>query len=194
MKLCSVEGCAGQSHTRGMCSMHNQRVLRRGTTAEPPKKTLQQRFWEKVEKTPTCWNWTGASDQHGYGQIRFDGFAHRSHRVSYEFSNGPIPEGLYLDHKCHNPACVNPEHLRPVTQKQNMEHRKGPQKNNRTSGVLGVSWNKLRNKWYARLNHNGESVYVGCFSDLAEAEAAVIAKRLELFTHNDVDRREQQAA
>ena len=169
--------------------MHNQRVVRRGTTAEPPRKTLQQRFFEKVEKTDTCWNWTGAEDGRGYGQIRVDGKSLKSHRLSYEFFNGHIPEGLVIDHKCHNPACVRPDHLRAATQKQNMEHRQGPQKNNKTSGVLGVHWFKPHQKWCAKLSHHGEAIHVGYFTELADAEAAIIAKRIELFTHNDIDRR-----
>jgi hypothetical protein len=102
---------------------------------------------------------------------------------------GPIPEGLYLDHICHNPPCVNPDHLRPVTQKQNMENHSGPQKNNTSSGVRGVTWFKRDKNWKAQIGHHGKNFHIGYYSTIAEAEAAVIAKRLELFTHNDVDRR-----
>jgi hypothetical protein len=93
---------------------------------------------------------------------------------------------LNLDHHRNCPKnCVNPEHLRPVTQKQNVENRPGLAANN-TSGVTGVYWH--RNRWMAEVKHNGSKHYVGRFTDIAEAEAAVIAKRNELFTHNDIDR------
>jgi len=92
---------------------------------------------------------------------------------------------LEIDHICHVRRCVNPAHLRAVTRKQNAEHRSGPQRNN-TSGVLGVSWNGR--KWHAAVQHHGHMYYVGLYDHLDDAEAAVIAKRLEFFTHNDKDR------
>jgi len=110
-----------------------------------------------------------------------------AHRISYELANGPIPDGMQVDHICLNPACVKPEHLRLATQKQNNEHRAGLPITN-TSGVRGVSrgW---RGKWRASVGHYGGRHYLGHFATMQEAEAAVIAKRLELFTHNDLDRK-----
>lgn len=70
-----------------------------------------------------CWLWTGKmSGQDGYGvfynpQI---GKSEGAHRVSYKAAVGPIPEGLVIDHKCRVRACVNPDHLRVVTNKENV--------------------------------------------------------------------------
>jgi hypothetical protein len=61
-------------------------------------------------------------------------------------------------------------------------------KNNRSSGVRGVYWEEERNCWVARVGHHGVRLSAGRFATLADAEAAVIAKRNELFTHNDADR------
>jgi len=152
---------------------------------------LKERFWAKVEKTDTCWNWTGSLVNKGYGMIR----DHRStpvtqsaHRLSYKWHVGPIPEGLFIDHMCHNKACVNPAHLRAVTPKQNMENRAGASSNSKT-GVRGVSWNKKLNRWLAQTGSGGRKIHVGNFDSIEEAEAAVIAKRNEVMTHNDLDRR-----
>lgn len=84
-------------------------------------KTLQ-RFWSKVEKVNNCWIWTSSRVNGGYGHFKFDGRMVLSHRFSYELFNNIIPTGIVLDHLCRNPACVNPEHLDPVTQKENI-HR-----------------------------------------------------------------------
>jgi len=83
------------------------------------------RFAEKVALTDSgCIEWIG-SLHHGYGQFRPDGAVTgdslvRAHRWSYEYHVGPIPEGLMILHSCDNPACVNPQHLRPGTGSDNM--------------------------------------------------------------------------
>lgn len=153
------------------------------------KGTPEQRFWRKVDKCgpDECWPWTASLTRGGYGHIGVGGRMIRAHRFSYEVANGPIPDGMVIDHTCRNPICVNPAHLRACTQKQNLENEAGPYSNNRHSGVRGVYWSKGR--WEAKMNHHGKTYRCGIFATIAEAEAAVIAKRLELFTHNDADRR-----
>jgi hypothetical protein len=65
---------------------------------------------------PGCWVWQRGVTALGYGCDK-DGMAHR---VYYERHKGPIPEGLYIDHLCRNPPCVNPDHLEPVTPAENI--------------------------------------------------------------------------
>lgn len=152
------------------------------------RKTPEDRFWAKVEKSEGCWNWTGALSWNGYGMFRGDrNICIRAHRYSYTLAFGDIGEGLQVDHKCFNKKCVNPAHLREVTIKQNAENRPGAQPTS-TTGVQGVHWVRKQQTYRAGVRHNGKMHWVGQYSDLAEAEAAVIAKRLELFTHNDIDR------
>jgi hypothetical protein len=146
---------------------------------------LGDRFWSKVDKTEDCWNWRVAPAR-VYPTFRFEGRNVSAHRLSYADANGPIPTGMYVDHVCHNKACVRPEHLRLVTPKQNQEHRLGAQSNS-TSGARGVCWDKSRQKWKASLQHLGTHIHVGHFHSVEEAKAAVTNKRLELYTHNDLD-------
>lgn len=86
-----------------------------------------ERFWEKVDRTQSCWIWTGAL-VNGYGVIRASGSRRmlKAHRVAYELMVGSIPEGLVIDHLCRNPACVNPAHLEPVTQRVNVLRGNAP--------------------------------------------------------------------
>lgn len=78
------------------------------------RRPLTDRFWEKVEKTPGCWLWTGSCTEKGYGSIGSggrDGSHLIASRVSWELYFGPIPAGLWVLHRCDDPACVRPDHL-----------------------------------------------------------------------------------
>jgi len=66
-----------------------------------------------------CWIWPGYKDAKGYGKFR----STTAYRWVYEELRGPIPEGMQLDHLCRVPACVNPDHLEPVTNAENMRRR-----------------------------------------------------------------------
>ena len=131
-----------------------------------------------------------AKDNGGYGLLSVNGRMIGAHRYSYILHHGPIADGMFVDHICHNRGCVNPDHLRQATPKQNQENRYGAQRGN-SSGVRGVSWVTSRGYWSAGVKHNNRSYNVGSFSTIAEAEAAVIEKRKQLFTHNDMDRIEK---
>jgi hypothetical protein len=70
-----------------------------------------ERFWKKVKKTENCWEWTANKIKHGYGRINFEGRPQLAHRVSWILSNGNIPYGFVICHRCDNPSCVRPDHL-----------------------------------------------------------------------------------
>ncbi len=68
-------------------------------------------FWRFVNKTDSCWLWTGTTDKDGYGKRSVNNKTIRAHRVSYEMAYGPIPKGLFVCHRCDTPGCVRPDHL-----------------------------------------------------------------------------------
>jgi DNA-binding MarR family transcriptional regulator len=69
-------------------------------------------FWGKVRKFDDgCWLWLGHRDRGGYGSASYQGKTMGAHRVAYLTEVGPIPEGLWVLHKCDNPPCVRPDHL-----------------------------------------------------------------------------------
>lgn len=79
-------------------------------------------FWERVNKTETCWLWLGARTKNGYGNIKVDGKVQYAHRVAYEEKFGPLPAftDRQLDHLCRVRNCVNPDHLELVTHRENV--------------------------------------------------------------------------
>lgn len=93
------------------------------------RRPIEERLWDKVDKSGNCWLWTGAVNGGGYGHISQAGRrndrqpAIAVHRLSYELHNGPIPDGLFVLHMCDTPRCVNPAHLFVGTQIDNMQDR-----------------------------------------------------------------------
>lgn len=84
-----------------------------------------ERFWTHVAIAGEneCWLWTAYCTPNGYGQVAINRYPHKAHRVAWEITNGPIPDGLTIDHVrargCMSRACVNPAHLEPVTSRTN---------------------------------------------------------------------------
>jgi hypothetical protein len=88
-----------------------------------------ERFVEKIKKNQAgCWEWTGATDNRGYGVFHFGakGGTVKSYRFSYELFVGKIPPSYEIDHLCRNPLCVNPKHLEAVTHRENVLRGRSP--------------------------------------------------------------------
>lgn len=86
--------------------------------------SFDRRFMPHVEKVESgCWLWTGSKMNNGYGQVGVGGRLFAAHRFAYQELVGEIPKGLDLDHLCKNKACVNPEHMEPVTRSVNLSRR-----------------------------------------------------------------------
>lgn len=97
-------------------------------------KTPRERFEEKIYYSiDGCWYWLGAYNNKGYGLFWYNNKLVSAHRMSHEFHLGPIPDGLFILHKCDNPKCVNPDHFFLGTYQDNSDDKlsKGRQKKNK---------------------------------------------------------------
>lgn len=182
MKACTIEGCEkGGKLTRGMCNTHYTRWRKHGDPlfTQTYYGNPEAAFLARTE--PLVWSgcivWTGMLDAGGYAQLRVNGRMVPAHRYSWERENGPIPDGLFVDHQCHERSCVNAEHLRLATRKQNGANRRGP--NRGRDLPRGVYRN--RKGYQAQVRHNNVLHHLGTFPTIEAASEAVATKRSILF-------------
>jgi hypothetical protein len=135
---CSVTDCDGPAHARGFCTIHFPRYRRHGDPLAGRRMnvtgTEEERFWAQTDRRSPdeCWPWRFGRFATGYAQFTSDSGLTYGHRWVYERYVAPIPDGLVIDHRCHNEdqhcvggrtcehrRCVNPGHLEVVTAQQN---------------------------------------------------------------------------
>lgn len=130
-KPCSVEGCETKAKSLGLCGRHYQQRKAHGQV-QSDRLPFADLFWSRVDKRDDqeCWPWTGTASN-GYGYLKRDRQSISAHRVAYELTFGPVPDGKELDHTCHEPQtciggsaclhrrCCNPRHLVAVLHSEN---------------------------------------------------------------------------
>ena len=136
-RICSIDGCEKKVLARGWCRTHYTRWYETGSTElgvrlgiQPPRASLEERFWPKVDKGDGsgCWLWTSGKTRLGYGTI-WDNRTKKhamAHRISYELHHGTIDPNLVIDHLCRTPSCVRPDHLELVTVAENTRRGLAP--------------------------------------------------------------------
>lgn len=99
-----------------------------GRKAPPTGRPGPRGFWDYVDKSAgatACWPWTDLRRMRkGYGSFETNGTTIGAHRYAWELTNGPIPDGLWVLHRCDNPPCCNPSHLFLGTNSDNVADRK----------------------------------------------------------------------
>lgn len=127
-RLCEC-GCGEQTplatYTAPKAGVYEGFPLRfiRGHNGRLQPTTLE---WDEQDRgyTTACWIWRGSLNQQGYGQLSMGGHHRAAHYVVWEMHRPAVSSGLVLDHLCFQPACVNPDHLEPVTYVENTRRRR----------------------------------------------------------------------
>ena len=181
-KKCSIDGCDRKHHAKSWCQLHYGRWFRNGDpefASYVKTETPEESFALRTEWQGDCLIWTGSRSKHGYGVIRVDGRLVYIHHYTWERANGPIPEGMKIDHKNHcDPACCNVDHLRLATAAQNNYNRSGANKGSK-SGIRNIY--PQRDKWQVLVQKEGKLHYFGVYDDLDEAAEVAEQSRRNLF-------------
>lgn len=108
------------------------------------RRPIEDRLWEKVDKTANCWLWQGSRSNFGHGYIALGGRGDGRigvHHLSYALHIGPVPDGLWVLHRCDVPHCVNPDHLFVGTQQDNVNDMLSKGRHARGSDKSGAKLN-----------------------------------------------------
>jgi hypothetical protein len=132
-RTCSINGCQRRRWARGWCTSHysNWRLYGDPSIVGPNRRSPSEKFaarW-RLDEASGCHLWIGNLSRGGYALFTFSGAgrSYMGHKWAYEQKYGPVPPGLELDHfYCSRTQCVNPDHVRPVTPRENIYRSGSP--------------------------------------------------------------------
>lgn len=179
-RKCSVDSCERDAYfSKEWCYKHYRRWLKSGDPlvmqnyVGDPARAFQAR----TERRGDCLVWTGALCNDGYGRMKINRRMVRTHNFAWEQVNGPIPEGLILDHICWNRACAEVKHLRLATLSENQWNQSTARA---ASGYRNV-YRTREGTYYVQIRHNYQKINFGTYATIEEAAQVAARERARLF-------------
>jgi hypothetical protein len=187
--ICVEPNCKNKARTeiRNRCRTHFEALKVDGILPPLPRPSLRESFDMNTLRADGCWIWQGPVNGDGYGSIVYRSKRYKAHRLSWELYHSTEAPDI-IDHMCRVRLCVRPDHLQAATNKTNGENRNRANTTNRTTGIRGVHQSKTTGRFHAYASSGRKSYFAGSFPTAVEAEAAAVAKRLQLHTNNLADR------
>ena len=143
-------------------------------------------YWRNSPSTKIQpWAQAGTFDAYGYVSIKFKNKFYKAHRLAWLYVHGEMPQGE-IDHVDHQHANNQIENLRVVNRKQNSENTRMHTDN--VSGFKGVTFDKRRHNWFARIMHERVAHHLGVFDDPKKAAEAYKIAAKQLHTHNHINK------
>ncbi len=134
-------------------------------------------YWAKNKQRIIAGQVAGGTTDRGYCKIGLDGGYYFRHRLIYVMHHGECPTDKEVDHINRDRGDDSIENLRLASHTENSWNKRTPKNN--TSGVCGVYWHKLSNKWLAHIEVNRKAIYLGTFTEIAEAKQARMEAELK---------------
>lgn len=155
MTVCAFEGCGKAAHGHGYCIGHHRQMsegkhltaLRKWEPRRPYTLLDKIKEYSKPNAETGCWEWQRSIKPNGYAQVTWNGKSYlHAHRAIYIELNGELPSSVYVLHRCDNRICVNPDHLFPGTDLDNIADRNAKMRQARGDqvGTSVLTWPKVR--------------------------------------------------
>lgn len=180
--LCEVTDCKSpRNKGRRICRQHRYRLEKYGSVDAPLTRfrNLEDRLNYRTEKRGECLIWSGRVNRGGYPVTTYNGKTSYVYRLTWARARGTIPDGMQVDHVCHNRSCVRVEHLRLASHSENSRNRSGPHLAVTATGVRNV--HVAGKKYAVRIKKHGKLHYFGVYSTIEEAARVAERERAQLF-------------
>lgn len=185
---CVIDGCVNpiKNRTNGWCDAHYWRCRKHGDPhhggpINRAYRTPEEAFAARTERRGECLIWTGSKNDRGYGKLQVRGRLKYAHVYAWERVNGPVPDGMDVDHRYHcDRLCCELLHLRLASRSDNLSNRSGASPLRTYDLPRNVYLHTKTGRYFVRVTKNGKAHNFGIYGAVEDAALAAERARREL--------------